>query len=184
MISRGTASNSVTFFSVRNGVFSGVDNKGKVDIISVIQLSVSREESLPPLVAYPFKENTEHKPLKWEKAMLLLEQYGPNTTDQKKDSKWYFLLLRAIVHPFNILLTILATIAGATGDFVTVTFMMAMVVLSTGLRFVQGIVQKLQGVHFFVVLGSWYGENNNNNINHDWGVVPRTQDHEQWFVGF
>ncbi len=107
-------------------------------ICNIFNSLFHREEALPPLITYPFKEDTVNKPLTWEQAMLRLEQFGPNTTDQKKESKWYFILLRAIVHPFNILLTVLAIIAGATGDFITVVFMAAMVVLSTGLRFVQG----------------------------------------------
>ncbi|RUP48295.1 transmembrane protein [Jimgerdemannia flammicorona] len=66
-----------------------------------------------------------------------LLQYGPNLISSVKPPTWYKLLFQAIVHPFNILLTILAVISVTNGDPYTCSVMLIMVVLSSALRFFQ-----------------------------------------------
>lgn len=44
------------------------------------------------------------------------------------------LLISAIANPFNFILTVLAIVSIATGDKATFAVMIAMVILSTGLR--------------------------------------------------
>jgi P-type Mg2+ transporter len=65
------------------------------------------------------------------------ERYGRNEVAHEKPPTWYAELGRAFANPFNILLTILATVSGATGDREAMTVIGFMVVFSTGLRFIQ-----------------------------------------------
>ncbi|MDE3054791.1 MAG: magnesium-translocating P-type ATPase, partial [Gemmatimonadota bacterium] len=50
---------------------------------------------------------------------------------------WYGELARAFANPFNVLLTTLAVVSGATGDREGMAVIAVMVVVSTGLRFIQ-----------------------------------------------
>ena len=61
------------------------------------------------------------------------ERYGRNEVAHEKPPTWYAELGRAFVNPFNILLTILATVSGLTGDREAMTVIGFMVVFSTGL---------------------------------------------------
>ncbi len=64
-------------------------------------------------------------------------RYGRNDVAHEKPPTWYVELIRAFANPFNFLLTILAVVSGLTGDHEAMVVIGAMVVFSTGLRFVQ-----------------------------------------------
>ena len=62
---------------------------------------------------------------------------GPNEVAQEKPQGWPVRLLKIIVNPLVILLTVLSGVSFATGDARAGTVMAMMVVLSVGLRFWQ-----------------------------------------------
>src|SRR6202162_2609394 len=66
-----------------------------------------------------------------------LEKYGPNEIAYEKKHSWWHYLYPASRHPLVILLTVLAILSYATGDFRAGTVMLLMVVLGLSLRFVQ-----------------------------------------------
>ena len=70
-------------------------------------------------------------------AAARLEQYGPNEVGREKKHGWTERLWLAVRNPLVILLTILAVLSYATGDFRAGTVMLLMVVLGVSLRFVQ-----------------------------------------------
>jgi Mg2+-importing ATPase len=70
-------------------------------------------------------------------AAARLEQYGPNEVGREKHEGWPQRLYIATRNPLVILLTILATLSFATGDFRAGGVMLLMVVLGVSLRFVQ-----------------------------------------------
>src|ERR1039457_6748105 len=72
-----------------------------------------------------------------EEAAARLEQYGPNQVGREKHEGWPQRLYIAARNPLVILLTILATLSFATGDFRAGGVMLLMVVLGVSLRFVQ-----------------------------------------------
>jgi Mg2+-importing ATPase len=72
-----------------------------------------------------------------EEAAARLEQYGPNQVGREKHEGWLQRLYIASRNPLVILLTILATLSFATGDFRAGVVMLLMVVLGVSLRFVQ-----------------------------------------------
>jgi P-type Mg2+ transporter len=72
-----------------------------------------------------------------EEAAVRLEQYGPNQVGREKHEGWPQRLYIAARNPLVILLTILATLSFATGDFRAGGVMLLMVVLGVSLRFVQ-----------------------------------------------
>jgi Mg2+-importing ATPase len=72
-----------------------------------------------------------------EEAAARLEQYGPNQVGREKHEGWPQRLYIATRNPLVILLTILATLSFATGDFRAGGVMLLMVVLGVSLRFVQ-----------------------------------------------
>jgi Mg2+-importing ATPase len=65
------------------------------------------------------------------------QQFGRNEVAHEKPPTWYAELGRAFANPFNFLLTTLAIVSGVTGDNEAMTVIGAMVVFSTGLRFIQ-----------------------------------------------
>jgi Mg2+-importing ATPase len=65
------------------------------------------------------------------------EEFGPNAIAREKTPAWYAQLWHAFLVPFNVVLVVLATLSGATGDREGATIIGLMVLLSTGLRFVQ-----------------------------------------------
>ncbi len=67
----------------------------------------------------------------------LREEYGYNIIVTGKPLTWYRVLFNALVHPFNILLIILAVASGAQGDIDSMCIMIFMVFLSTSIRFFQ-----------------------------------------------
>src|SRR5882672_5733174 len=66
-----------------------------------------------------------------------LEKYGPNEVASEKKHHWWHRLYTAARNPLVILLTVLASLSYATGDFRAGTVMVLMVVLGLSLRFVQ-----------------------------------------------
>ena len=65
------------------------------------------------------------------------ERFGRNEVAHEKPPTWYAELGRAFANPFNFLLTTLAVVSAITGDERATTVIGFMVVLSTGLRFLQ-----------------------------------------------
>jgi Mg2+-importing ATPase len=72
-----------------------------------------------------------------EEACERLEVFGPNEVAQERKHGWLERLWLASRNPLVILLTLLAVVSFATGDFRAGTVMMLMVVLGVSLRFVQ-----------------------------------------------
>jgi Mg2+-importing ATPase len=72
-----------------------------------------------------------------EEAAERLETFGPNEVAQEAKHTWLSRLWTSVRNPLVILLTILATLSYATGDFAGGTVMMLMVLLGVMLRFVQ-----------------------------------------------
>ena len=70
-------------------------------------------------------------------ASARLEQYGRNVLAREQRPGFVRLLWRAMVNPLVILLAILATISFATGDVRAAFMMLAMIVLSVGLKLFQ-----------------------------------------------
>src|SRR5882724_8527207 len=66
-----------------------------------------------------------------------IEKYGPNEVAYEKKHSWWHRLYTASRNPLVILLTVLAVLSFATGDFRAGTVMLLMVVLGLSLRFVQ-----------------------------------------------
>lgn len=72
-----------------------------------------------------------------DEAAERLEVFGPNEVAQEARHTWLHRLRHAAVNPLVILLTLLATVAFATGDLRAGTVMMLMVILGLSLRFIQ-----------------------------------------------
>ncbi|MEI7937726.1 MAG: magnesium-translocating P-type ATPase [Verrucomicrobiota bacterium] len=72
-----------------------------------------------------------------EEVAARMEQYGPNEVGREKHEGWPQRLYIATRNPLVILLTVLATLSFATGDFRAGAVMLLMVVLGVSLRFVQ-----------------------------------------------
>jgi Mg2+-importing ATPase len=66
-----------------------------------------------------------------------VQKYGPNEVAYEKKYSWWHRLYTASRNPLVILLTVLAILSFATGDFRAGTVMVLMVVLGLALRFVQ-----------------------------------------------
>ncbi len=66
-----------------------------------------------------------------------LTEFGPNEVAGEKKHSWWHRLYTASRNPLVILLTVLAVLSFATGDFRAGTVMLLMVVLGLSLRFVQ-----------------------------------------------
>jgi P-type Mg2+ transporter len=80
---------------------------------------------------------TSEAGLSEEEAEKRLDQCGPNEVAAEKEHTWVHRLFTASLNPLVILLTVLATISYATGDFRAGTVMLLMVILGLSLRFVQ-----------------------------------------------
>jgi len=85
----------------------------------------------------PINDSCEHKPLTQKQAEEKILVCGKNVITDQTYVPWYILLGYCIVHPFNILLFILAIISISTQDYATFSVMIIMIILSTSLRFVQ-----------------------------------------------
>ncbi|MGH7583027.1 MAG: magnesium-translocating P-type ATPase [Gemmatimonadales bacterium] len=64
-------------------------------------------------------------------------EIGPNEVAHETRAPWPVQLVHAFINPFNLLVTTLAVVSGITGDRDAVIVISLMVVLSTGLRFLQ-----------------------------------------------
>lgn len=93
-------------------------------IIKNIFVSVAEQSAIP-------------SPLSETQAKEHLNIYGCNEIETGKKTAWYKVLYTALVHPFNILLAILAAASGIIEDFDTMTIMLVMVTLSSAIRFHQ-----------------------------------------------
>ncbi|ORX99356.1 magnesium-translocating P-type ATPase [Basidiobolus meristosporus CBS 931.73] len=76
-------------------------------------------------------------PLPWGEIENIQSRHGKNAVVGSEPVKWYRIVLNALIHPFNILLTVLAIFSGATGEAKTTIIMIVMVILSVALRSVQ-----------------------------------------------
>jgi Mg2+-importing ATPase len=72
-----------------------------------------------------------------EEALARLAEHGPNEVAHERKHGWLHRLYTAARNPLVILLTVLAILSYATGDFRAGTVMLLMVVLGLSLRFVQ-----------------------------------------------
>ena len=72
-----------------------------------------------------------------EEAEQRLEKYGQNAVAQEEGHHWSDLLVMAVLNPLVILLSLLAILSAATGDFRAAIVMLLMVFLGVALRFVQ-----------------------------------------------
>lgn len=96
-----------------------------------------------------------------EESILRLEKYGPNKLSVFRPVQWYTMLFYSIIHPFNILLCILAVsnVAIPPADYRPFTYIMFMFVLATVLRFIQELkssnaietLQKLVKTHSVII---------------------------------
>ncbi|CAL8109974.1 unnamed protein product [Orchesella dallaii] len=82
-------------------------------------------------------KDKDFKPLTVDKATELLFRYGPNTIVTEKRIPWYMILLQALLHPFNILLAIIAISSFVADEISTTIIISIMIVASTSLRFYQ-----------------------------------------------
>ena len=98
------------------------------------QLKQSAQQS-PELLYHSLASHP--KGLTEAEAELLREQHGINELHHEKPLKWWQHLWYCYKNPFNILLTILATVAALTHDLEGTFIIVAMVLLSTFLRFWQ-----------------------------------------------
>jgi len=76
-------------------------------------------------------------PLTWEKVDELRLVHGKNIIELDPIPPWWKLLYNSSVHPFNILLVLLAIVAIATQDFQTPIILSVMIIIGVGLRFIQ-----------------------------------------------
>jgi Mg2+-importing ATPase len=81
--------------------------------------------------------NSSANGLSDEEAAERLEVFGPNEVAQERRYTWLQRLHHAVVNPLVILLTLLATVAFATGDLRAGIVMVLMVGLGLSLRFIQ-----------------------------------------------
>ena len=82
--------------------------------------------------------------LTWPEARKRLEELGPNELASQKPPGWPIVLWHSLKHPFNGVLTALATVSFATGDLKAGIVMLSMIVLSAGLRFWQEMKSQVQ----------------------------------------
>jgi Mg2+-importing ATPase len=80
---------------------------------------------------------TSEAGLSEEEAEKRLDQFGLNEVAAEKQHTWVHRLFTASRNPLVILLTVLAAVSYATGDFRAGTVMLLMVILGLSLRFVQ-----------------------------------------------
>lgn len=76
-------------------------------------------------------------PLKHTEVCKLHVFYGPNSVNTGNRRKWYHLLFGSVLHPFNVLLCLLALTSGFAAEYATMSIMLLMVFLSTALQFRQ-----------------------------------------------
>ncbi|KAJ3368994.1 hypothetical protein GGF31_005955 [Allomyces arbusculus] len=79
----------------------------------------------------------DHAGFSTEDAAVRAVQFGNNVMSLRKPPGLLVLTLNAAAHPFVLLLVVLATIGGATGDLKTLTVLLAVSVLAVAIRVVQ-----------------------------------------------
>ncbi|CAM6058207.1 unnamed protein product [Sphagnum tenellum] len=97
-------------------------------------LSINAASDGPTTVA---RLDSTYEGLDVQTAKVRLEEFGPNVLSHKSRATWWWIMWNAFFHPFNMILLVLAAISGASSDMSTLSIMVAMVVLSVGLRFWQ-----------------------------------------------
>ncbi|KAI9222685.1 magnesium-translocating P-type ATPase [Blastocladiella britannica] len=80
-----------------------------------------------------------HQGLSTAQVETLRSQYGPNKPMQMQPPTLIALILTAILHPFVLLLILLAVVGGSTGDFETLTFLLCMSAVSVVIRVAQDV---------------------------------------------
>src|SRR6266850_2374746 len=105
---------------------------------TVIQTSPMLEEASSKSAADLFQAlGTTPNGLSEAEAAERLEKFGPNEVASEEKHGWWHRLYTASRNPLVILLTVLAILSFATGDFRAGTVMLLMVILGLSLRFVQ-----------------------------------------------
>ncbi len=97
----------------------------------------AREAAVSEVADVLQKLQTSPAGLSDEEAARRLEEYGPNEVGREKHEGWLQRLYVAARNPLVILLTVLAILSYATGDFRAGSVMLLMVILGVSLRFVQ-----------------------------------------------
>eukprot|EP01040_Poterioochromonas_malhamensis_P019035 gene19035-22386_t len=109
----------------------------------------SQEAKLSEMRAYYHKMSTASIPallsevkttiagISEEERALRLQVNGFNVVTDDNTPTWYFMLFKALTHPFNILLITLSIITISTGDPIGFTVLIVMVLLSVTVRFTQ-----------------------------------------------
>jgi Mg2+-importing ATPase len=111
----------------------GLDPTRKVGQLSAPLLDAAHEA----VEAVLAKLKTQFPGLSFEEAERRLEEYGPNAVAKDEGHSRLSLLVKALLNPLVVLLSVLATISLLTGDVRAAIVMGLMVVLGVSLRFVQ-----------------------------------------------
>ena len=109
---------------------------GSKDVPAQFTDTLNALSQLAPSAAL-HKLNSHHDGLLDTDATERLERVGPNEVEQEKPMTWREHLWLCYRNPFNLLLTVLATISWLTEDMEAALIIGTMVLLSTLLRFVQ-----------------------------------------------
>lgn len=83
-------------------------------------------------------------PLTYEQWLMSRQIHGLNQVQNRKNATILTLLSRALFHPFNVLLIVLAITSGVVHELKTMSVMLVMVLLSSSLRFYQEWRSKLE----------------------------------------
>lgn len=88
---------------------------------------------------------SQAQPLTEAQVSALRDEFGPNIISTETKVTWYTMLLMATLHPFNILLVILATVTALSDDFAEMSVMLFMVLSSITIRFIQEYKSRQRG---------------------------------------
>ncbi|MCL2561029.1 MAG: magnesium-translocating P-type ATPase [Rikenellaceae bacterium] len=80
---------------------------------------------------------TSHEGLRDDEIKKRRERYGPNVIVHEKKRPWWIQLLLAFNNPFNAVLFALALVSWLTHDYVAVTIIVVMVLISVMIKFVE-----------------------------------------------
>ncbi|MCL4684752.1 magnesium-translocating P-type ATPase [Myxococcota bacterium] len=116
-----------------DGLARGKRNAGLSQTLNQRLVDQARAD-LDPLLA---QLGTSARGLSTAQADALLEQLGPNEVAHERPASWLRHLWLSYNNPFNLLLTVLATVSYFTGDMAGTLVIGAMVVLATLIRFFQ-----------------------------------------------
>ncbi|KAF3338382.1 calcium-transporting ATPase 3 isoform X2 [Carex littledalei] len=104
-------------------------------------------------IAFEFVRSTE-RGLSFKEAERRRREEGPNIPFDNSFLKRRQLLWRAFFHPFNIILLVMATLSYLARDSANGTIMLALVLISVGLRFHQEYNSSMAAKHLFELLRS------------------------------